>query len=292
MGELFSILAAVIWAMAVIFLRKSGESVSPFALNLFRVAITFPLLIVTTAAAGQPLLSGAPLSDYLILFASGIIAIAVSDTLLHKSLNMIGAGISAITGCLYSPFVAIMALLMIDERLGPWQFAGMAFIASGVIVAARHKPPEGATRKQIAIGVIWGVLAMATVAFGIVIAKPVLVRSPVLWATTMRQAGSLAVLLPAALAVPRYRKALRVFRPSASWRFSIPATLLGSYLALMAWITGMKYTLTGVAAILNQTSTVFILLFATVLLKEPFTRRKLIAAALAVGGIVMVTLAP
>jgi drug/metabolite transporter (DMT)-like permease len=292
MGELFALIAAIAWSFAVIFLRKSGETVSPFALNLFRVMITVPLFIITLVAAGQPILSGAPVSDYLILFASGVIAIAISDTLLHKSLNLIGAGISAITGCLYSPFVAIMAFLMIDERLGPWQFAGMGLIVSGVFVAARHKPPEGVSHRQIALGVVWGVLAMATVAFGIVIAKPVLVRSSVLWATAMRQIGSLLVLLPAALAARRYRNAFRAFRPSPSWKFSIPATILGSYLALMAWITGMKYTLTGIAAILNQTSTVFILLFASLLLREPLTRRKLLAGILAITGIIVVTQAP
>jgi len=63
-------------------------------------------------------------------------------------------------------------------------------------------------------------------------------------------------------------------------------------MALIAWITGMKYTLTGIASILNQTSTVFILLFATLFLREPFTRRKLIALVLAITGIVVVTLAP
>ena len=68
-------------------------------------------------------------------------------------------------------------------------------------------------------GVLWGVLAMAAVAFGIVIAKPVLLRSPVLWATAVRQAGSLAVMLPVALALPRRRKLFAVLRPSASWRF-------------------------------------------------------------------------
>jgi len=156
-GELFSVLAAVIWAMAVIFLRKSGETVSPFALNLFRVAITVPLFLITLVAAKQPILSGAPVSDYLILFASGIIAIAVSDTLLHKSLNMIGAGISAVTGCLYSPFVTIMAFLMIDERLGPWQFAGMGLVASDETGTVPRGPDTGSHRvtplQKILLGV-------------------------------------------------------------------------------------------------------------------------------------------
>jgi drug/metabolite transporter (DMT)-like permease len=140
------------------------------------------------------------------------------------------------------------------------------------------------------IGVVWGVLAMATVAFGIIIAKPVLNRSPVLWATAIRQIGSLAILLPIALVSRRRREFFSVFKPSRSWRFSLPATILGSYLALIAWIAGMKYTLTGIAAILNQSATIFILLFATLLLGEPMTRRKIFASALAIAGILIVTL--
>ena len=130
---------------------------------------------------------------------------------------------------------------------------------------------------------------MAAVAVGIVIAKPVLNRSPVLWATAMRQVGCLGVLLPAALMTRRRRQIFRVFRPSASWKFSIPATLLGSYIALIAWIAGMKYTLVGIAAILNQASTVFILMLATVFLREPLTVRKIGAASLAIAGITLVT---
>ena len=290
MGELYAVLAAVVWAIAVIFLKKSGETISPFTLNLFRVSVTAPLLLLTLVILGRPVGHAAPLTDYLILFASGIIAIAISDTLFHRSLNMIGAGISAIVGCTYSPLVVIMGFLVLGERLKPLQFVGMAMIVTGVLLAAKHKPPRDATTRQIVIGVVWGVAAMAAVAIGIVIAKPVLNRSPVLWATAMRQLGCLGVLLPAALITRRRRHILRVFRPSASWRFSVPATLLGSYIALIAWIAGMKYTLVGIAAILNQTSTVFILMLATVFLSEPLTPRKIGAAALAVAGIALVTL--
>lgn len=291
MGEFFALLAAVVWSNAVILLKKSGESVSPLSLNLFRVGVTVPLLILTLVVLRQPVRYEAPLTDYLILFASGIIAIAVSDTLLHKSLNMVGAGISAIVGCLYSPLVVIMAFLLIGERFTGLQLAGMGLIIAGVVVAARHKPPKGAGTRQIVIGVLLGALSLVALALGIVIAKPVLNRSPVVWATTMRQTGALAALLPIALISSRRKQILLAFKPSPTWKYTIPATLLGSYVSLMAWIAGMKYTLAGIAAILNQSSTIFILLFATVFLKEPMTRRKMVAAALAICGIVLVTFA-
>ena len=70
----------------------------------------------------------------------------------------------------------------------------------------------------------------------------------------------------------------------------VPGTILGSYLALTLWIGGMKYTQTGVAAALNQTTTIFMLAFASVFLKERFGKRKAVAAFLAMIGIALVVL--
>ena len=290
MGEFFALLTGAIWAFAVILLKRSGDTVSPFALNLFRVVVSTSLLVPTLLVVGDPLWNEGSLSDVLILIASGIIAIAISDTLFHMSLNMVGAGISAIIDCLYSPLTVLLATLLLGERLGAVQLIGMVLVISGVLSAAQNQPPHGVSARQLVLGVVWGVLAMATLALGVVIAKPVLNHSPVLWATTVRQIGCLAVMGPIALLSPRRREILRIFRPSRTWRVSVPAAVLGSYLALMCWIAGMKYTQVGIAAILNQSSTIYILILAAIFLKEPFTRRKMIASAVAVAGIILVTL--
>jgi drug/metabolite transporter (DMT)-like permease len=289
MGEFFALIAAVIWASAVILFKRSGETISPLNLNLFRVAVSCILFTVTLTVLGEPIWGRAPLADYLILFASGVIAIAISDTLLHMSLNIVGAGINAIVDCLYSPSVIIFAYILLGERLGVWQFIGMAFIIGGVLVAAKHEPPPGTTPRRLLVGILWGVLSMATLGLGIVIAKPVLNRSPVFWAAAVRQIGSLGALLLVSIVSPRRRTIFAVFRPDRSWRFALPGTVCGSFLSLLFWIAGMKYTQAGTAAILNQSSTIFILLFASLFLRERFTKRKLAASAIAVAGIVMVT---
>ncbi len=291
MGELYALLTAIMWASAVIFLKWSGETIPPFALNVFRVVFSSAALLLTMVVAGQEVLRPAPLSDYLVLFASGIIAIAISDTLFLMALNRVGAGIMAIIDCLYAPGVVLFAFMLLGERLGPWQSAGMVLVIGGVLIAARHEPPAGVTKRQILVGSVYGVLSMATVGLGIVIAKPVLNHSPVLWATTMRQIGALVAMVVVALALPGRRTTFSFFRPSRAWRHAVPATLLGSYFALIFWIAGMKYTDAGPAAILNQTSSIYILILASVFLKESFTGRKLIATGLAIAGIVMVTLA-
>jgi len=71
---------------------------------------------------------------------------------------------------------------------------------------------------------------------------------------------------------------------------SIPGSVLGGYVALTLWIAGYKYTDASVASILNRTNTIFAMILAAIFLKEAFTRRKIVAVILAMGGIALVFL--
>ncbi len=289
LGEVLSLGAALVWAFAVLFLRKSGETAGPFALNLFRVGISSILFIITLLVLGENLFPSRPIEDYVWLTLSGIVGIALSDTLFHKSLNLLGAGLNSIVDCLYAPMVMMVAFFFIGERVGGWQFAGMALVIGGVVVTTKAVPPEGATRKDLLMGIIWGAAAMLTLALGVVWAKPVLKEGSLLWATACRQVVSFLAMAPIALASPKRREIWSVFKPTREWRFTLPGTILGSYLALQLWLGGMKHTAASTAAILNQTNTIFVLILAAVFLHEPFTARRWFAAALALGGILMVT---
>jgi len=289
MGEFYAITCALVWAFAVILFKRSGETVTPFALNLFRVGISLVVFVPLVALSGQPWLPALPAGDYLRLAASGILGIAISDTFFHRALNRLGAGLTAIVDATYSPFIVLFAFGLLGEQLSALQLLGMLLVITAVVLASYHHPRTHLPRRALLAGIAYGLLAMGTVALAIVVAKPALTASPVIWATTVRQVATLAVMLPAALIHPQRRRLLGVFRPSPSWRFSLPGTLLGSCLALLLWIAGMKYTEVGAAAILNQTSTIFVLILATLFLRERFTKVKLVAALLAVGGIVLVT---
>ncbi len=288
MGEFFAISCGAVWALAVILLRKSGESVPPFQLNLFRTVLSSLMLFVTLVVLGKPVFADVAREDVLILMASGVIAIAISDTLFLMCLNRVGAGLNAIVDATYSPFVILWAYALLGERLQPVQYAGMVLIISGVVVASWVAPPHGTSRATLVAGILYGIGAMATISFGIVLAKPALTRTDVIWATAVRQFGAMIALGAVALIRPDRRSVFSTFLPSDSWRFTVPATVLGSYVALTLWIAGMKYTAeTGTAGILNQTSTLFILVLASLFLKEKFTRRKALAALLSVAGIVL-----
>lgn len=289
-GALFSLLCALIWAMTVVLLKHTVEAIHPFALNLFRVTFSLPLLVLTCIAAGQPLLLHVSGEDYLRLAASAVIGIALADTLFHHSLKLAGAGVVAIVDTLYAPTVVILASLLLKERLHWNDFAGLALISSALLLASTLEPPKHRNRVQLVEGIGCGLLAVILLSLGIVIAKPALNHLPVLWATSFRQAVAAIILLGCAILHPRRALYLSAWKPTRAWKVMVPATLLGSYLALILWIAGMKYTLASIAAILGQSSTLFILIFSAMFLHERFTPRKAIAAALAFAGVLLVTL--
>lgn len=290
MGAIYSVACALTWAVAVILLKRAVETIPPFALNLFRVTFTVPLLAATCLAAGTPLLHPVSGEDAARLAASAVVGIVAADTLFHKSLDLVGAGTIAIIDTLYAPMVVLFAFLMLGERIQWNDYAGLGLVSGGVLLAGTMEAPRGRTRAHLLQGIAVGVLAITLLSLGIVIAKPALNRLPVLWATTFRQMVAGAALLAGALIHPRRREHLSAWRPTSVWKAMIPGTVLASYIALILWIAGMKYTLASIAAILGQSSTIFILVFSVLFLRERMTPRKAVAAALAFAGVLLITL--
>jgi drug/metabolite transporter (DMT)-like permease len=290
-GEILSVLAALLWAFSVVLFRLSGRGLAPLSLNLFKNVIAATLLAATLLVTAHRTLPSAPLLDYALLAVSGILGITIADTVFFKSLNLVGAGLSQVVGCCYSPLVVVMSALFLRERLSLGDLLGACLILSGVLLSSGHEPPPGVTKRDLRRGVALGALSFALMALGVVIAKPVLDRSPVLWSSTVRMVAGVSALALIGVLSPGKRHVWKAFRPSPAWRFAIPGAVLGAYLAMVIWIAGIKYTLASTASILNQTSAVFVLPVAAVFLRERITLRKLAAVALALAGVVVVTLA-
>jgi drug/metabolite transporter (DMT)-like permease len=225
-----------------------------------------------------------------ILLISGFIGIALADTIFFYALNLIGVGIVSIVDCLYSPFIILFSWLILSEKLGPFQYVGAGLVLSGVLLSSRLAPPRKRTRGQLILGMFLGASSMGMMAFGIVLAKKVIECYPVFTATTVRLLAGTVSLAALSLFLPERNVIFSVFRPSHVWRSCLPGAVLGAYVSLVFWVAGFKYIEASIAGILNQTSTMFAIILATVMLKEELTRRKLLAVALALGGVILVTL--
>ena len=68
------------------------------------------------------------------------------------------------------------------------------------------------------------------------------------------------------------------------------ASILGTYLSVIFWLAGFKYTLAGRAAIYNQLSTIFIIIMAVLFLKETMNVKKWIGITLSIIGAILVSM--
>jgi drug/metabolite transporter (DMT)-like permease len=289
MGEFFALSTAVSWAIAVILFKKSGETVHPIALNLFKNFLAVVLFIPTIYIFGEILLRKAPFSDYSLLLVSGILGISVADTFYFIALNAVGAGVLAIVSCLYSPFIIALSMMFLGERLAPIQFMGVALIISAVIFSTYAGQKSRGRDGNLAKGILFGTLGTFCNAVGVIIIKPLLNVSPLVWVSTYRIIGGIIGLLIVLMFLKGRGKILSSLKNRQSWGFTLSGSFMGAYLSMFLWLAGMKFTLTSIAAALNQTSAIFIFLFAVIFLREKSSIRKSLGVVLAMAGVFLIT---
>lgn len=289
-GETLAILSALAWSAGVIIYKRLGETIAPTRLNLMKNLIVLGFLLPSLALFGGPAprLTGVELA---ITLLSGMIGIAVADSLYLTALNRLGAARMGILGNFYSPFVILLSVVFLGERLAPLQMLGFVLVTSGVLVVGARVATAPAERRELRRGLMLGVGSIALMALAIVLVKRVLETQPLIWMVALRMVGGVGGLLLLFL----WRRELPWPRPDERGRVRWPIILFGAfvgqYLSMLFWLGGYKYTSASVAAILNESTSIFIVLLAAIFLGEALTRRKLLGVALTISGVACMLLA-
>jgi drug/metabolite transporter (DMT)-like permease len=291
LGEACSLACALIWGISVVLMKKSGESLAPFALNLFKNMLVLPLFALTILLVDGAQLPAIPAADLLLILVSGLLGIAAGDTLYFRALNSIGASRMAVAQTLYSPFVIALSMVLLHERLRAWQFGGVALVLSGIALVTWTRERGDVTPRALLQGAGFATLSVLLMAVGVVIAKPLLERHAFLWVVTLRVAGGLAGMLVLAALRHEWRGLAAQYRAVRHWPQVIAGAITGTYLSMIVWLAGYKYTQASVAAVLNEMAAVFIVILAVLFLKERVSRRQVAGTVLAVAGVVLVVAA-
>lgn len=285
LGEFLSLASALAWAFGVILYKRLGEKLPPLALNLRKnllVLVALVPLILLWSGLQPPALSA---REWAICLASGLIGIGIADTLYFRALNRVGAGRMGVVGNCYSPFVILLAFLFLDERLSAAQIAGFVLVTAGVLVVHEPHGDHSVSRRNLAIGLATGVLAVLLMAVAIVMVKRILEHADLLWVSAIRMTGGVAGMLVIALVLGQGLGTRGEPLGRRGWIMLVAAALVGQLLSMLLWLGGYKYTTASVAAILNETASIWIVLFAWLLLREPMSKRKAAGIMLTLAGV-------
>jgi drug/metabolite transporter (DMT)-like permease len=290
-GEACSIASALAWSGGVIIYKRLGETLAPLQLNLLKNLIVLVVIVPTLALTPGVAWPQLPPAAIVLALVSGALGIGVADTLYFRALNTLGAARVGIIGNLFSPFVIVLSFAFLGERLNALQGVGFVLVSGGVLLVSGQQAGRQLTKAQLRRGLLYGIAAVLLMAVAIVMVKRVLEGQPLLWVVALRLLGGVLglgtvflvqsePLLPPKETVPRLR-----------WRVLLAGALLGQYVSMMLWLAGYKYTTASVAAILNESASIFIVLLAWLFLHEGMSVRKLAGVTCTLSGVACMLLA-
>lgn len=293
LGEFYSLACAVAWAMAIVAFRRAGQSLPPQHLNLLKNTVMLVFLAPTMLIVGSPLTLSA--EALLICMVSGLLGIAIGDGLYLAAVQKLGASRAGLAGMMYSPWVVVLSAWWLDESLRAGQWGGMALVMLGLLgVGLAQRRRRGISEEPFSwFGLGLAAIAMALMATGVVMSKPVLETQPFLTVVWWR---AVAGTVPLWLWLGRPQAPVPLFASATwsgvtHWKTLLFGCFIGTYVAMIIWLAGYKYAQASVAAILNESAALWIMLLAWWLLDDRLNRAQLLSASLIAGGVLLVLFA-
>ncbi|MDX1568861.1 MAG: DMT family transporter [Xanthomonadales bacterium] len=287
LGEWLSLGSAVVWAIAVVMFKRSGETFSPTALNLLKNIIAAVLLAATLPIVYGLTFPTFSATEWWIMVASGLLGIAAADNLYFAALRRLGASRTGIASSLFSPSVIVLSYFLLGERLVAQQIAGFLLVVAAVILVSYRKDRKDIAAEELRQGTLLAVTAVFLMALGIVIVKPVLELHPFLWIVEIRVVVGIIGIVLVGYARDRLHGLRLQLRLKHNWWLAGGASFFGSYLAMILWLGGYKYTQASVASVLNETAAIFIVVLAWIFLGESLNARKTCGVLLSFAGVLL-----
>ncbi|MBL4773873.1 MAG: DMT family transporter [Alcanivoracaceae bacterium] len=288
LGEILSLLCALLWAFAVIFYKRAGDHFNAYEMNLFKSTFVLILMVPTVALTDGIIMPLMSQFQFWLIMISGFVGIMLADMFYLRALQLIGASLTGITGSLYSPFVVGLSLLFLGEYLQFWQYVGMLLVLFGVVLVGYRKKSLIERHPPIR-GFIYAALAVFFTALGIVIIKPISNELPFFWILLIRSFGGFTSMLLYGIILRKSLSVSHVIKAKGG-HWLILGAFIGQYLSMMVWVAGYKYTSASIASILNETASIFILILSWLMLGEHLTVRKLLGIMITIAGVILVLL--
>ena len=288
LGDFYAILTALCWSCGVIFFEIAGRVLNSLQISLLKNIVGVLGFISFIILQGDPFPDFIG-QEYFILIISGIIGVAIGDILFLASLRRIGSSLSAIVSTGYTISIFILAFLMFGEVISFISYIGGVLVILGVVIGTIDRDLDR-TPKEILYGVSFGLLANLCTAYSVLLLRPIMDVHPVVPIALVR--FSIGMIISAfGILYLNGKLALRetILKGFSNYNL-LAGAFFGTFLSVIFWLAGFKYTLAGRAAIYNQLSTIFIILLASVFLNQQMTKRKWVAVSLALMGSFIVSL--
>ena len=286
-GDIYALLAALCWSSGIILFELSGKVLDSLQMNLLKNFIGFIGFCIVLLITGDLFISYSA-HEYWLLVISAVLGVAVGDLFLLAGLKQLGSGLYAVAGTSYILFVFLFAFLMFQEVIPLQVYLGGTLVILGIMIRSIIMPKKN-SRTQLTRGILYALIAQALTAYSVLLVRPVMESHPVVHIAMIRFGIGALFNMGNLLWIRGIQSLKKTVIIGFTTPSMVAAAFLGTFLTVIFWLAGFKYTLAGRAAIYNQLSTILITLMAAIFLKDRMNCRRWIAVAFAVAGALLVS---
>jgi drug/metabolite transporter (DMT)-like permease len=292
-GEVAALTAALMWSVSSLLWRDIKLSAGAMNLSKNVIGLALMLLhlgvltVVTHAAAFT-----ASASSIGLLIASGLVGVAIGDTLFLRSLQILGPRIALMMATTSPIFSVVLGLVFLREQLLIIVVAGILLTVAGLIIVltdrAAAKEAPNMFPGKVAAGVWCGTAAAFCQSVGGVLSRAGSQDCSGLEAAIYRIAVGMVVLI---IFYRWQRKLKDIARTVFQWKMIkllLPATVLGTWMGV--WLCQVAYKNSDVA--IAQTLLSTCPLFAVPVIwfwdGQRISARGFVGTLIAVAGVALV----
>jgi drug/metabolite transporter (DMT)-like permease len=293
-----SILTVFLWATALSCAHRSAHLLrSAAAANLARLVLGTVLLALWAHLFGKGL-TGAGVWWFV---WSGFVGFGLGDVALYETLPRLGARLSSlVVQCLAAVFGAMIEWLWLGTRLSMTQIGAGAVILAGVALALAPREHAHRERRMVVSGVLFGVLGALGQAGGAVLSRKGYQVTALAGQTLdggtaayQRIVGGIGVALVFFIWLQWRGNGEQ--RPTGAWRKAAPwivaNALTGPVVGVACYQWALGIAPSGVVLPIVATVPLAVMPLAYVLEGDRPSVRSLIGGAMAIAGVVALTLA-
>jgi len=308
MGEILSIIVAVIWTITALFAEVGSKRFGAIQMNVLRMAGTLLFLgVALWVLTGSVCPVGMSPAAWGWFLASGLVGFVLGDWCLFNSYVVMGSRFGQLMMTLAPLFAAFAGWAMLGEQLTLQAWLGMAITMAGIAIAVHDKPATSAQPASVAqpaaagvslresqpprfslVGFLLGLGAAAGQGVGIVLSKMGMVLYTSDYAavsgTFVRSVAGLAGFLLIYWWRGDRHRMRNGLHDKVAVQSALGAIITGPCIGVSLSLFAVTLAPAGVASTLMALTPIFILWPSKWLFGQPVTARQVLGTVVAVAG--------
>ena len=293
LGEIYSLLVAVCWAITALSFEYAGKKVGSLSVNIIRLFIGF--LFVGTYCyftRGLFLPTDATPENWFWLLLSGIIGLVFGDLFLFRAYTIIGSRFAMLIMTLSPPLTAIFGRIILNEQMSSYSLLGMFLAVFGISLAIFGKSDgeKGDNKIKLKLdakGMLYAFLGAIGQALGLVIGKKGMGDYDPFAATQIRIIAGMVGFVFLVTILKRWGNVGKALKHKQGMKGILSGSFFGPFLGVSLAFVAVKYTETGIASTIIAIVPILLIPTSILIYKQKVTMLEVLGAFISIAGVSM-----